>query len=90
MEKDDEDEVDDHEHDWAGCGFDAKETNQANDGEIAACGCLLQGARVDEALGVYVCIEDEEKVIAVGQVDEVETNGREAQDKRGNYRVSDG
>lgn len=90
MEEDDKDKVDDHEHDWAWCGFDAKEPNQANDGEIAACGCLLEGARINESLGVYVCIENEEKIVAVGQVDEVETNSRKAQDKGGNYRVGDG
>lgn len=89
VEEDDEDEEDNHEDDGARCGFDAEQADEADDGEVGAGGGLLQSARVDETLGVDAGVDDEQKIVAISEVDEVETNGRETEDKRRDDRIGD-
>lgn len=89
VEEDDEDEEDDHEDDGARCGSDTEEPDEADDGEVGACGGLLQRSGVDETFGVDVGVEDEEQVVAIGEVDEVETDSREAKNQGCNDRVRD-
>ena len=51
---------------------------------------LLQSTRIQQALGVCGCIIDEEDVISVGEVEEPNSKGSEASDKRGNDGVGNG
>lgn len=89
MEENDEDEEDHHENDGARCGLDTEKPDEADDGEVGAGSGLLQCSRIHETLGVDVGVEDEEEVIAIGKVDEVETDSREAENERCNDRVRD-
>lgn len=50
---------------------------------------VLQGARVDTSLGVNVDVVNKEQVVAVGKVEQVQADGREEEDERGNRSVAD-
>lgn len=68
------DEVEDHEGEGTPCFGHGKETEQTYDGEVDAGGGLLEGAWVDQALGVDVGVVDVEEVVAIGQIDEIEAD----------------
>ena len=50
---------------------------------------LLQCARVDGALGVDICVVDEEHVVAEREVEQVETDSSEQKNQRSNSGVAD-
>ena len=51
-----------------------EETEEADDGEVDASGGLLEGAWVDQALGVNVRVVDVEEIVAVGQINQIEAD----------------
>ena len=80
MEQDDENQVDDHQDQGADGGFNGKESDQTDDGEVDASCCLLQSAWVDEALGVDCGVEDVQHVVTISQVDQIKADSRKSQD----------
>jgi hypothetical protein len=66
-----------------------EQTNEADLRNIETDKDLLQGARVHGSLGVDVDVVDVEHVVAVCAVEEVQSNGREEQDKRSDSSVAD-
>ena len=87
MEENREDEVYDHQ-DQGTIGLrDGKQTDQADHGEIDTdCG-LLKSARIDKTLRVDIGVEDEKKVVPIGEVDQVQSKGSESKDQGCNDRV---
>ena len=65
VEKDLEDEKDNHEYKRTECLANGKKTNHADRGKVDACCGLLQSAGIDETFGVDVGIEHEKKVVTV-------------------------
>lgn len=70
--------------------FDAEEADKADDGEVGACGGLLESTRVDKSLGVNVGVEYEKEVVSVGEIDKVEADCCETEDKWCDDGVGDG
>lgn len=95
MVDDDEDEEDDHEDQGAECDAaagcaDGEQANQADHQKVAADSDVLQGADERFALRVDVRVGDVQHVVAIGKVEEIETDGCEAHDERSDTRVRDG
>ena len=89
MEQHEENEVDNHQDQRADGGFDSKQSDQTDDGEVNSSRCLLQSAWVDETLGVDIGIVHIQHVVTVSQVDQIEADGCKSQDQRCNDRVGD-
>ena len=87
MEENDEDEINDHQDQWADGCFDSKQSNQTDDGEVDSSCCLLESAWIDETLRVDIGIKHVQHVVTISQVDQVEANCCESQDQRCNHRV---
>ena len=66
-----------------------EKANQTNFSDVQANKYLLQCARVDGSLGIDIGVVDEKHVVAEGEVEEVETDGSEQKDQRGNGGVAD-
>jgi len=79
----------DHEDDGPGGGVDGEEADEADFGKVDACHELLKGFGVRSAFGVDVVGKDIEGVVPDGEVDEEESDGSKAKDKRGDDGVGD-
>ena len=78
MEERGADEVEEDDSKGTPCFGHGEETEEADDGEVDAGGGLLEGAWVDQALGVDVGVVDVEKIVAVGQIDQIEADSCKA------------
>lgn len=95
MVEDREDDEDDHENQRTDCtdrvaAPDDEETCQADLGDVDADEQVLKSLGVDLALGVDLCVVDVQKIVAVGEVEEIKTDGGEKEDERSNAGVADG
>ena len=89
MEQDKKNKVDDHQDQGACGGFDSKESDQTDDGEVDSSCCLLQSAWVDETLGIDGGVKHVQHVVTISQVDQRKAYGCKSQDQRSNDRVGD-
>lgn len=89
VEEDREDETDDGDDQRTDGGRQSKETDHANLGEVYASQDVLQGTWVDETLSVDLGVGDEEDVVTVGEVEEEDANGCEAEDEGCDHGVRD-
>lgn len=78
VEKRGADKVEEYDSKGTPCFGYGEETEEADDGEVDAGGGLLEGAWVDQALGVDVGVVDVQEVVAVGQIDQIEADGCKA------------
>ncbi len=89
MKEDSKDKENDHKDDRSWSSLDTEKPNETNDGKVGTSSGLLQSSRINKTLCVNARIGYEKKVVAVGQVYQVETDGREAKDKWCNDRIRD-
>ena len=90
MEEDGDDEGDDHDDHGADGDGDGEEADHADFREVDARDEVLEGAGVDQALGVDVGVGHEEDVVAVGEVEEGDAGGGETEDEGCDERICDG
>lgn len=70
MEQNEEDEEDDCEDDRGNGCTDGEQTNHHNQPDITSSKNLLEGAWINETLGIDLGVCDEEDIISVGNVKE--------------------
>jgi len=92
--EDGENEEDDHQDQGTkgpviGSHSDGEQADETAFKEVAASRCLLQSTDVDHALRVDVSVRDVQQVVSVGEVEEIQANGRESENQRRDAGVSD-
>lgn len=73
-----------------GTSTNGEQTDEADNEEVASGCSLLQSPRINLALSVNFRVGDVEQVVSIGEVEQIETNGSETQDQRGDAGVRDG
>lgn len=87
--------ADDHQDHGAQGAFilgssNGKETNHANDQEIATNGGVLQGARIHHALSIDVRVRHIEHVVSIREIEEIQAESGKTKHQRGDRSICDG
>jgi len=77
-----EDEEDDGQDQGSNRRLDTEEPDETNQGQVHSSSCLLQSAGVYQALSVGFAVKDKQKVISIGQIDQVQPDCSETEDER--------
>jgi hypothetical protein len=89
MVEDREDQEDDHEDDGSGCSGNTKESDETDFCDVDTGQKLLEGTRVDQALGIDVAVGDEEDVVSIRGIEQGHSDGCKAENERCNTGVGD-